>query len=207
MFHFRLAREDELPQVAELLDDSFQDYSFFDLLCEKVSNRSAFTRQLHLVNTKVYFQHQICLVGVENENIVSAALLKHPRLPEPSVMDYVLSGGLKLLFIGGISAVQHVFRVLKEAKKACSSLKQPYWYLEALVVAKDQQGKKLGSRMLKQCLFPFIARQGGGLFTLMTHNEANRQFYRKNGWMEFDERVLRGKEMSLESWSYKTVIK
>ena len=28
MFHFRLAREDELPQVAELLDDSFQDYSF-----------------------------------------------------------------------------------------------------------------------------------------------------------------------------------
>ncbi|NRF06555.1 GNAT family N-acetyltransferase [Bacillus safensis] len=207
MFHFRLAREDELPQVAELLDDSFQDYSFFDLLCEKVSNRSAFARQLHLVNTNVYFQHQICLVGVENENIVSAALLKHPRLPEPSVMDYVLSGGLKLLFIGGISAVQHVFRVLKEAKKACSSLKQPYWYLEALVVAKDQQGKKLGSRMLKQCLFPFIARQGGGLFTLMTHNEANRQFYRKNGWMEFDERVLRGKEMSLESWSYKTVIK
>ncbi|WP_238409442.1 GNAT family N-acetyltransferase [Bacillus safensis] len=86
-------------------------------------------------------------------------------------------------------------------------LKQPYWYLEALVVAKDQQGKKLGSRMLKQGLFPFIARQGGGLFTLMTHNEANRQFYRKNGWMEFDERVLRGKEMSLESWSYKTVIK
>ncbi|MCY7518207.1 GNAT family N-acetyltransferase, partial [Bacillus safensis] len=124
-----------------------------------------------------------------------------------SFMDYVLSGGLKLLFIGGISAVQHVFRVLKEAKKACSSLKQPYWYLEALVVAKDQQGKKLGSRMLKQCLFPFIARQGGGLFTLMTHNEANRHFYRKNGWMEFDERVLRGKEMSLESWSYKTVIK
>lgn len=67
--------------------------------------------------------------------------------------------------------------------------------------------RKTRSRMLKQCLFPFIARQGGGLFTLMTHNEANRQFYRKNGWMEFDERVLRGKEMSLESWSYKTVIK
>ena len=43
--------------------------------------------------------------------------------------------------------------------------------------------KKLGSRMLKQCLFPFIARQGGGLFTLMTHNEANRQFYQKMaGW-------------------------
>ncbi|MGZ9699069.1 GNAT family N-acetyltransferase [Bacillus safensis] len=207
MLHFRLAREDELPQVAELLDDSFQDYSFFDLLCEKVSKRSAFARQLHLVNTKVYFQHQICFVGVENEKVVSAALLKHPHLPEPGVMDYVLSGGLKLLFTGGISAIQHVFRVLKEAKKACSSLKQPYWYLEALVVAKDQQGKKLGSRMLKQCLFPFIARQGGGLFTLITHNEANRQFYQKNGWMEFDERVLRGKEMSLESWSYKTVIK
>ncbi|MCY7464618.1 GNAT family N-acetyltransferase [Bacillus safensis] len=207
MFHFRLAREDELPQVAELLDDSFQDYSFFDLLCEKVKNRSAFARQLHLVNTKVYFQHQICLVGVENEKIVTAALLKHPRLPEPGVMDYVLSGGLKLLFTGGISAIQQVFRVLKEAKKACSSLKQPYWYLVALVVAKDQQGKKLGSRMLKQCLFPFIARQGGGLFTLMTHNEANRHFYRKNGWVEFDERELRGKEMSLASWSYKTVIK
>lgn len=207
MLHFRLAREDELPQVAELLDDSFQDYSFFDLLCEKVSKRSSFARQLHLVNTKVYFQHQICFVGVENEKVVSAALLKHPRLPEPDVMDYVLSGGLKLLFTGGISAIQHVFRVLKEAKKACSSLKQPYWYLEALVVAKDEQGKKLGSRMLKQGLFPFIARQGGGLFTLITHNEANRQFYRKNGWMEFNERVLRGKEMSLKSWSYKTVIK
>lgn len=141
MLHFRLAREDELPQVAELLDDSFQDYSFFDLLCEKVSKRSAFARQLHLVNTKVYFQHQICFVGVENEKVVSAALLKHPRLPEPGVMDYVLSGGLKLLFTGGISTIQHVLSVLKEANKACSSLKQPYWYLEALVVAKDEQGK------------------------------------------------------------------
>lgn len=207
MLQFRLAREDELPQVAALLDDSFQNYSFFDLLCEKVTKRSAFARQLHLINTKVYFQHQICLVGVENEKIVSAALLKHPRLPEPGLMDYVLSGGLKLLFTGGISAIQHVFRMLKEAKKACSSLKKPYWYLEALVVAKDQQGKKLGSRMLKQCLFPFISRQGGGLFTLITHNEANRHFYRKNGWTEFDERVLHGENMSLESWSYKTVIK
>ncbi|MDG3044461.1 hypothetical protein OE903_13015 [Bacillus sp. B6(2022)] len=117
MLQFRLAREDELPQVAALLDDSFQNYSFFDLLCEKVTKRAAFARQLHLVNTKVYFQHQICLVGVENEKIVSAALLKHPRLPEPGLMDYVLSGGLKLLFTGGISAIQHVFRMLKEAKK------------------------------------------------------------------------------------------
>lgn len=206
MVHFRLAREDELPKVADLLEDSFRDYSFFDLLCEKVSKRSAFARELHLVNTKVYFQHQICLVGVKNGHIVSAALLKHPRLPEPGLMDYVLSGGLKLLFTGGIPAIQHVFRMLKEAKKACSSLKKPFWYLEALVVAKKQQGKKLGSGMLKQCLFPFIARQGGGLFTLITHNEANRHFYRKNGWVEFDERVLRGKEMSLQSWSYKTVI-
>ncbi|MGX9293017.1 GNAT family N-acetyltransferase [Bacillus sp. A015] len=207
MFQFRMAREDELPQVAELLYDSFQDYTFFDLLCERVSKRSAFARQLHLINTKVYFQHQICFVGVENEQIVSAALLKHPHLPEPGIMDYILLGGLKLLFTGGISAIQHVFHILKEAKKACFSLKKPYWYLEALVVAKNQQGKKLGSRMLKQCLFPFIARQGGGLFALITHSEANRQFYRKNGWVEFDERVLRGKEMFLESWSYKTVIK
>ncbi|MBU8726181.1 MULTISPECIES: GNAT family N-acetyltransferase [Bacillus] len=206
MVHFRLAREDELPQVANLLEDSFRDYSFFDLLCEKVSKRSTFARELHLVNTKVYFQHQICLVGVENGHIVSAALLKHPRFPEPGLMDYVLSGGLKLLFTGGISAIQHVFRMLKEAKKAFSSLNKPFWYLEALAVAKSHQGKKLGSRMLKQCLFPFIARQGGGLFTLITHNEANRHFYRKNGWVEFDERVLRGKEMSLQSWSYKTVI-
>ena len=28
MLQFRLAREDELPQVAALLDDSFQNYSF-----------------------------------------------------------------------------------------------------------------------------------------------------------------------------------
>lgn len=207
MVQFRLARENELPQVADLLYDSFQNYTFFDLLCEKVRNRSAFARQLHLVNTKVYFQHQSCFVGIENGKIVSAALLKHPSLPEPGLMDYIFSGGLKMLFTGGIAAIQHVFNILKEAKKACSSLKKPYWYLEALVVAKDQQGKKLGSRMLKQCLFPFIANQGGGLFTLITHNEANRHFYRKNGWMEFDERVLRGKEMFLESWSYQTVIK
>ncbi|MGG1699059.1 GNAT family N-acetyltransferase [Bacillus zhangzhouensis] len=161
MIQFRLAKEDELPRVAELLDDSFQGYIFFDLLCEKVSKRSAFARQLHLVNTKVYFQHQSCFVGVENEKVVAAALLKHPSRPELCLMDYILSGGLKLLFTGGISAIQHVFSILKEAKKAFSSLKQPYWYLEALVVAKNQQGKKLGSRMLKECLFPFIANQGG----------------------------------------------
>ncbi|MDM5297041.1 GNAT family N-acetyltransferase [Bacillus pumilus] len=206
MIQFRLAREDELYKVADLLHDSFQDYSFFDLLCENVRNRSAFARQLHLINTKIYIQHQSCFVGIENEKIVSAALLKHPYHPEPGLIHYILSGGLKLVFTSSISAIQHVFRILKEAKKACSSLKKPYWYLEALVVAKDHQGKKLGSRMLKQCLFPFIASKGGGLFTLITHNEANRLFYRKNGWVEFDERLLHGKDMGLKSWSYQTLI-
>ncbi|MBD3861714.1 GNAT family N-acetyltransferase [Bacillus sp. 28A-2] len=207
MIQFRHAREDELPQIADLLYDSFQDYTFFDLLCERVRNRSTFARQLHLVNTKVYYRHQSCFIGIENGKIVSAALLKHPSLPEPGLIDYILSGGLKLLFTGGISAIKHVFSILEEAKKACSSLRKPYWYLEALVVAKNQQGKRVGSRMLKECLFPFVASKGGGLFTLITHNEANRHFYRRNGWAEFDERVLRGKDLFLDSWSYKTLIK
>ncbi|MFS0657130.1 GNAT family N-acetyltransferase [Bacillus sp. 179-C3.3 HS] len=206
MIQYRLAREEELHQVADLLHDSFQGYSFLDLLCEKVRKRSAFARQLHLINTKIYIQRHSCFVGVENERIVSAALLKQPHHSEPGLIDYVMAGGLKLLLTGGLSAIQHVFRILKEAGKACSSLKKPYWYLEAIVVDKKQQGKKLGSRMLKECLYPFISNQGGGLFTLITHHEANRHFYQKNGWTEFDERVLRGKEMALKNWSYKILI-
>ena len=118
-----------------------------------MTKRSAFARQLHLINTKVYFQHQICLVGVENEKIVSAALLKHPRLPEPGLMDYVLSGGLKLLFTGGISAIQHVFRMLKEAKSVFF-LKETLLVFRSSCRCNRPTRKKLGSRMLKQCLFP-----------------------------------------------------
>ncbi|MFP3422820.1 hypothetical protein R0K19_25975, partial [Bacillus sp. SIMBA_161] len=69
---------------------------------------SAFARQLDLINTNVYFQHQICFVGVENAQIVSAALLKHPHLPEPAILHYISPGRLKLLFPGSISAIQHL---------------------------------------------------------------------------------------------------
>jgi hypothetical protein len=57
--------------------------------------------------------------------------------------------------------------------------------------------------MLHDCIIPYIEKRGGGLLTLITNTEKNRLFYKKNGFEEFDEMIIRRNGKELGNWSYR----
>ncbi|MGG1417720.1 GNAT family N-acetyltransferase [Bacillus subtilis] len=108
--------------------------------------------------------------------MVVAALLKHRDKPDINLIDYIAAGGITL---GGFS-VLNMLTVTNEAEKSYKSLKEPAWYLEVLGVSPSYQGKSLGSKMINDCLIPFISKCGGGILALITNTDLNRSFYKSS---------------------------
>ena len=64
------------------------------------------------------------------------------------------------------------------------------------------QGQGAGSKMLNDCIKPYIAKHGGGILTFITNPQINRKFYIKNGFTEFHEMVIRRNKTEINNWSY-----
>ncbi|OUL06386.1 GNAT family N-acetyltransferase [Bacillus spizizenii] len=202
MFLYRQARADELNKVAKLFHESFKQYPFMDLLVKRGKKDRSFIFEMHKVLTKAYFKKHFCFVGIQNGEIVVAALLKHRDKRDISLSDYIAAGGIKLIKMGGFS-VLNMLTVANEAKKSYRSLKEPAWYLEVLGVSPSYQGKSLGSKMINDCLIPFISKSGGGVLALITNTDLNRSFYQKNGFKEFSESRIRRFDHEIYNWGFK----
>jgi predicted N-acetyltransferase YhbS len=207
MISYRLAKPQDITAIARLYQQSFKEYPLFDLMVDgdKHSGQD-FLYQLHLINTKAYYRRHCCLVAVEGDTVVAAALLKHRSRTDIRFWDYVLNGGSRLLISGGISRIVNVLRVMAEVKDAVADLKSPYWYLETFAVAPEAQSQRLGSRMISECILPYIAEHGGGDFALVTNTDANRRFYTKCGFVEFGASVIRRGGQEVGNWSFITTV-
>ena len=89
------------------------------------------------------------------------------------------------------------------AVEPCHSLGGQTWYLNLLTVEPNQKGQGFGSRMLRECILPYVRDHGGETLCLFTNAEANRKFYQKNGFEEFDQRFFNRKGKQLGSCSYR----
>ncbi|GED01339.1 GNAT family N-acetyltransferase [Bacillus atrophaeus] len=177
-------------------------YPFMDLLVKRGKNDRSFIFEMHKGLTKAYFKKHFCFLGIQNGEIVVAALLKHRDKPDISLIDYIAAGGIKIIKMGGF-LVLNMLTVTNEAEKSYKSLKEPAWYLEVLGVLPSYQGKSLGSKMINDCLIPFISKSRGGVLALFTNTDLNRSFYRKNGFEEFSESRIRRFNYEICNWGFK----
>ena len=152
---FRKAKVTELQQCAELLQDAFNGYAFFDIYVDDVERRKNFFWSM----MKIWMKKT--------------------------------------------KAFRHMCQV---ADKACHDLPDPKWHLVLLAVSSHSKGQGIGSKMLHDCILPYIAKNGGGLLTFNTNEEVNRTFYKKNGFEEFDIDTLHENGKEIGNWSYKRMI-
>lgn len=207
MVIYREAEKEDLAEVAVLLTESFRGYAFFEMYSPSRKERqNQFFHAIQEVSTKAFFKKHITLLGIQDKKIVSVAQLKAPDTPDISLLDYVLSGGIKILIAGGHFNTFGLLRMLDKASSICHNLPGRVWYLNSLAVSKSCQGQGLGSKIITDCIIPYIQKRDGGLLTLITNSQQNRLFYKKNGFEEFHEMILRRKEKELGNWSYRMKI-
>ncbi|WP_092988011.1 GNAT family N-acetyltransferase [Lacicoccus qingdaonensis] len=200
---FRKADETEMHEVSQLLAGAFKDYPLFEIIEKNNHKRYRLIRALQHLNTKVFLKKHTCLVAVEDNEILAAALVKNLQNKNNDMPDYIKIGGLPLLFKGLLPKTLQFLKLANSSEVNIEDSKRFDWYVDSFAVSHKTQGKGVGSRLLKECVFPYIAKNDGGIVSLVTNTGINRKFYMKNGFEEFKEENLKLKNESVKNWSYR----
>lgn len=211
MITYREAKKSEIREIADLVATSFGEYPMYTLAFrDKFKTKDDFIRymkKLNRVHIGANARKHKCFVGELDGKIVSVALLQDPNIKRISLFDYILAGGVGLLFPIGFKRLIGFFDISNEAHKDCAKRCGDVWYVELLAVSPDCKGQGLGSKMLNDCLIPYVESQKGTEPALITNTPSNCKFYEKNGFANFAVSELKWKNNAIQNWSFFKYIK
>ncbi len=169
-----------------------------------------FMSEVQHVYIKAYYKNSEFFVGEENGKIKSFAIVVPPHSSNISLFKYFSSGAFHLLKKVSFIKLLKFLNVLEEGHRPCSGVKEHSWVLEALAVDISCIGQQLGSKMLNECIIPYISKQSCGTkpeaFITFTNTEINRRFYLKNGFTEFDYTTIQSNGIAIGNWSFRMTI-
>ncbi len=206
MIRFRKADKKDLKKCTELLAYSFWGYEYFEPFIKNEKKRYRFEHAIQEVNVKAYYDKTTMLIAEENGEIIAVAQLKSPEDKDACFWDYIKAGGLKVIAAGGLKNTFSWLDMFDKTGKVCHEYEEPHWYLSSLAVSLKAKGRGVGTRMLRDCIIPYISLHGGGLLMLITNSEKNREFYKKNGFEEFSGEIMEFNGYRMGNWGYRMEI-
>ena len=198
---YGIMRNNEMKQCINIASEAFADYEFFSTYFPRKTRRKGFLRSMLTTEFRMNKDREIFLTAKQSNNIVAVAILCAPGYTKPSDKEYLQNGFWKALICGGYNNVVAWNEMDVSASEPCQSLGDS-WYLSMLVVNPSVKGKGIGSKMLQECIVPYVKQQGGTHICLFTNSEGNRKFYQKNGFSEFNEQFFSYRGKTIGSWSY-----
>lgn len=210
MIEYREIKRNEIKKVARIVAETFGEYPMYTLTFrDKFKTKEKFIKyiiKLNKVHILANLRKHKCFVGIMNKEIVSVAILQNPKIKRVSLFDYIISCGITLLFPVGLKRLVNFFDISNIAHKDCEKYYKNAWYIELLAVSKEHKGEGIGSKMISECLIPYIKINKGDELTLITNTKQNCIFYKKNGFKIFAENDLNWKNNFIENYSlYKTL--
>lgn len=210
MIEYKKMEKSYLYQAARMNAISFSDYPLVGKIRNEFESNEAFIDFLTEALKVYIYAHSkknTVFLGFENNKIRSFAILVSPRDKKVNFFDYMTSGGVKLLTMAPISKIFSLLQLLSTGHKAVNSFAGKTWMLELLAVDSSQRGKNYGSKMINDCLLPYIKenkpQKRTEYFITFTNTERNRRFYSKNGFFEFDSSVIKDGNQNIGNWSFK----
>ncbi len=206
MITFRTAQKKDAEACVDLLTESFLTYEYFHIFAKTPETQKKFIKTVLTIELHVALKKSIVLVAEDSQKIIAVALLEKPDYKDPSLLEYILAGGLNLIRVGGLKNALEFLDMFHQTNNACKQFKKTTpscWHLSSLAVADTCKGQGIGSRMLLEGIFPYVRQNNGKTLTLITNTHKNCQFYKKNGFKEFKYELLLFNNISLANWSFK----
>lgn len=207
MLTFEKMRPEERSACAALAARAFGDYEYFTYYIPNEQRRTRFLRTMLEIEVRINDGPADFFTAKDDGEIVAVAMLCPPEYKKPSDMAYMRAGFGRCFLQGGIRDVAAWNAMEGKAGEPCHSLGGRTWYLNLLTVEPNLKGQGLGSRMLRECILPYVKDHSGEMLCLFTNSEVNRKFYQKNGFKEFDQRFFNHKGKKLGSWSFRISIR
>lgn len=202
---FRAAREDEAEAMAGLSARAFADYPLYGSFRERLGRGDDYLelmRDLQLLEIRLFMKHHCCFVATADDSIVGIALLERPDAKRIGLWEYLANGAVQLVRRTSFPFMLRFLGIVDETRKTVDARYKGSWHLNILAVDEGCQGKRVGSRLIGECIAPYIAKHGGGSLTLTTNTPENKRFYARNGFSIIDESVIERKETVLPNWSF-----
>ena len=203
---YEAMRPEEMKTCVELAAKAFGHYDFFSVYIPNEKKIPGFLKSMLSVEFRVNQDLAHYFTAKENGKIVAVAIIRDPNYQMPNEKQYLKAGFWKNIVIGGYLNVAAWYDMDLKAGQPCQELtakENNTWFLHLLAVDVETEGKGIGSRILQECVIPYVKDHGGETLCLYTNSEINRKFYTKNGFREFDEQFFSYKGKSFGSWSYR----
>ncbi|MDO4477566.1 MAG: GNAT family N-acetyltransferase [Lachnospiraceae bacterium] len=194
---------EELPACREITTRAFMNYPYFTVHFPDPKKRESYIRGVVDMDMRLNRDHSVYFTARDDDGTLAAVgQVCPPGYRDASDLKYFFGGYWKFIFTQNIGAMLSWLSMREKAGEPCHAISD-MWYANLLTVDPPYQGKGVGSGMMRDCFIPYIKAQGGKGMTLFTNTEYNREYYRRKGFKEFDERFFEYKGGRVGSWSFR----
>ena len=143
-------QDEDLQRFATTLADGFSQYGMFKHVCYGTYNHDLM-RLFWEVSLALLPNNAICIADSKEANSVLAYI--PPKSKEPSLLDYMKAGGMKMLFKFGIRRIIRLTRFNSEIEQVAKRYRTANdGYLMAFATRLDKQGQHYGKPLITALL-------------------------------------------------------
>ena len=145
-----LMQPDDLQRFADTLADGFKGYSMFEHVCYGAYDHDLM-RLFWEVSLALLPDNAICIA--DSKDINSVLIYIPPKSIEPSLLDYMKAGGMKMFFKFGIRRIIRLTRFNIEIEQAAKRYRTANdGYLMAFATRLGKQGQHYGKPLITALL-------------------------------------------------------
>ena len=155
-----MQRED-LQRFADTLADGFSQYNMFKHVCYGTYNHDLM-RLFWEVSLAILPENTICIADSKDANSVLVYI--PPQSKDPSLLDYIKAGGMKMFFKFGIRRIMRLTRFNIEIEQVAKRYRDANdGYLMAFATRLDKQGQQYGKPLIS-ALMNHLDSSGEGCY-------------------------------------------
>ena len=141
---------EDLQRFADTLADGFRGYSMFEHVCYGVYDHDLM-RLFWEVSLAILPDNAICIADSKEANSVLAYIPPHSK--DPSLLDYMKAGGMKMFFKFGLRRIIRLTRFNIEIEQVAKRYRAANdGYLMAFATRLDKQGQHYGKPLITALL-------------------------------------------------------
>lgn len=190
---FRALENGDVPRTAELLGRAFDVDAAYGYLFPDAATRTTGLTHFFQRNLQTHLPYRCTHVAVDaHDRVLATVTLRPPGGVPISLLTMLRRGLLPFALAHGTSAVKRLLW-LKDTYDAIeieTAEHAPHAHVHMMAVAKELQGKGLGSRLLRHVLRLHASPAQTQQTVLTTHLPQNVVFYRREGFEVAHERTL-----------------
>ena len=145
-----IMQRDDIQRFADTLADGFSQYSMFKHVCYGTYDHNLM-RLFWEVSIALLPDNAICIA--DSKDINSVLIYIPPKSIEPSLLDYMKAGGMKMFFKFGLRRIVRLTRFNIEIAQATKQYRAANdGYLMAFATRLDKQGQHYGKPLMTALL-------------------------------------------------------